>query len=106
MMSLAKKVGIDIPECNLIEMKDIEGLPDLGSLQGHFALAVKRFDRSPDNTRIHMEDFAQVYGLYPEQKYNKVSYTNTDGSDTPNGTFVSIIPKFKSTICVLQQNPN
>ncbi len=23
-----------------------------------------------------MEDFAQVYGLYPEKKYNKVSYTN------------------------------
>ncbi|AIL13858.1 hypothetical protein IM40_10870 (plasmid) [Candidatus Paracaedimonas acanthamoebae] len=76
MMSLAKKVGINIPECNLIEMKDIEGLPDLGSLQGHLALAVKRFDREANNTRIHMEDFAQVYGLYPEQKYDKVSYTN------------------------------
>ena len=76
MMMLARQVGIEVPECRLISLEDIEGLPALGPLQGHFALAVKRFDRGPDHTRIHMEDFAQVYGLYPEQKYNNVSYTN------------------------------
>jgi len=76
MMTLARKVGIDVPECNLIEINDVDGLPDLGPLQGSLALAVKRFDRGPDHIRIHMEDFAQVYGLYPEQKYDKVSYTN------------------------------
>jgi serine/threonine-protein kinase HipA len=75
-MSLAQKVGIDVPECRLINMNDIAGLPDVGPLQGQLALAVKRFDRGPDNTRIHMEDFAQVYNVYPEQKYEKVSYTN------------------------------
>jgi serine/threonine-protein kinase HipA len=76
MMMLARQAGIEIPECRLVSLEDIEGLPTLGPLQGHFALAVKRFDRGPDHTRIHMEDFAQVYGLYPEQKYNHVSYTN------------------------------
>ena len=76
MMTLARQVGIEVPECRLVSLEDIEGLPALGSLQGHFALAVKRFDRGSDHTRIHMEDFAQVYGLYPEQKYNNVSYTN------------------------------
>jgi serine/threonine-protein kinase HipA len=76
MMTLAKQVGIDVPEMGLISLKEIEGLPDLGPLHGHQALGVKRFDRGPNHTRIHMEDFAQVYGLYPEQKYDKVSYTN------------------------------
>jgi serine/threonine-protein kinase HipA len=38
--------------------------------------AVERFDRSPDGTRIHMEDFAQVFGLFPENKYKSVSYAN------------------------------
>lgn len=76
MMTLARQVGIEVPDCHLVSLEDIEGLPALGPLQGHFALAVKRFDRGPDHTRIHMEDFAQVYGFYPEQKYDKVSYTN------------------------------
>ncbi|OJW51115.1 MAG: hypothetical protein BGO67_12360 [Alphaproteobacteria bacterium 41-28] len=76
MLTLAKQVGIEVPECRLISLEEIEGLPDLGPLQGHLALAVKRFDRGPNQTRIHMEDFAQVYGIYPEQKYDKVSYTN------------------------------
>jgi serine/threonine-protein kinase HipA len=76
MLTLAKQIGIDVPECRLVSLEEIEGLPDLGPLQGHLALAVKRFDRGPNQTRIHMEDFAQVYGLYPEQKYDKVSYMN------------------------------
>jgi len=76
MMTLANQVGIETPDCHLVSLEDIEGLPSLGPFQGHLALAVKRFDRGPDATRIHMEDFAQVYGLYPEQKYEKVSYIN------------------------------
>lgn len=75
-MMLAKKIGIHVPECNLVALGDVAGLPELGPLQGQFALAVKRFDRGSDHKRIHMEDFAQVYGLYPEQKYTHVSYTN------------------------------
>ena len=40
------------------------------------ALVVRRFDRGPDRERIHMEDFAQVFGLFPEAKYKSVSYAN------------------------------
>lgn len=76
MLTLARQIGISVPEYHLIPLEEVEGLPDLGPLQGHLALAVKRFDRDPAQKRIHMEDFAQVYGLYPEQKYDKVSYTN------------------------------
>ena len=40
------------------------------------ALAVKRFDRLPDGTRVHMEDFAQVFGEFPDNKYKFHSYAN------------------------------
>ncbi|MDB5850254.1 MAG: regulator [Rhodoferax sp.] len=41
-------------------------------------LAVKRFDRAPDGRRVHMEEFAQVLGYAPKNKYGKgidVDYT-------------------------------
>lgn len=75
MMTLAREVGIDIPELKLVDLRGIEGLPtDVTSMDGK-ALAIKRFDRAPDG-RIHVEDFAQVLGLYPEQKYERASYRN------------------------------
>jgi serine/threonine-protein kinase HipA len=40
------------------------------------ALAVERFDRGPDGQRIHMEDFAQVFGLFPGDTYDRRSYAN------------------------------
>jgi serine/threonine-protein kinase HipA len=38
-----------------------------------FAFAIKRFDRD-GNTRIHMEDFAQVLVKYPDKKYGGANY--------------------------------
>jgi serine/threonine-protein kinase HipA len=41
-------------------------------------LAVKRFDRAADGRRVHMEEFAQVLGYAPKNKYGKgidVDYT-------------------------------
>jgi serine/threonine-protein kinase HipA len=76
MMNLARKIGIDVPEVQLIPIKDIRGLPkDTGQLEGN-ALAIKRFDRGPEGQRIHMEDFAQVFGQFPEAKYKTASYAN------------------------------
>ena len=40
------------------------------------ALAVQRFDRGAGGETIHMEDFAQVFGLYPDDKYRHRSYAN------------------------------
>ena len=40
------------------------------------ALAVQRFDRGPGGETIHMEDFAQVFGLFPDDKYGHRSYAN------------------------------
>ena len=74
-MRLAAQAGIETPEVRLVDTKDIEGLPtDMGALDGK-ALAVKRFDRGPGG-RVHIEDFAQVFGLYPERKYERASYRN------------------------------
>jgi len=76
MLELARAAGIDVPALRLVPVAQIGGLPkDAGRLEGH-ALAVKRFDRGPDGERIHMEDFAQVFGLFPEDKYKRRSYAN------------------------------
>ena len=76
MLELAREIGINVPETRLVDLRDVPGLPDLGVLSGNQAMAIKRFDRSEKGTRIHIEDFAQVYGLFPDAKYSKVSYAN------------------------------
>ena len=76
MMTLARLVGINVPEVRLIGVDAIGNLPeDISRLSGQ-ALAVKRFDRSDDGGAIHIEDFAQVFGVYPEDKYKRASARN------------------------------
>jgi serine/threonine-protein kinase HipA len=76
MMHMAGEIGIPVPETKLVPLSSIADLPDFGKLRGTQALAVKRFDRSPGGKRIHIEDFAQVYSIFPEKKYEGVSFTN------------------------------
>jgi len=76
MLALARAVGIEVPRTELIDIQDIEGLPrEAANLEGK-ALAVQRFDRGPNEEVIHMEDFAQVFGLFPQDKYHHRSYAN------------------------------
>ncbi len=76
MMELARGIGIPVPRLKLVPVKEIEGLPrDARNTDGH-ALAVERFDRKPGGGRVHMEDFAQVFGVFPDDKYQKRSYAN------------------------------
>ena len=76
MMALARKIGIDVPEIRLIALDSVSRLPEgMGRLKGS-ALAVQRFDRNSENGPIHMEDFTQVFGVYPERKYERASYRN------------------------------
>lgn len=76
MMTLARRLGIDVPEIQLVEVADIANLPaGIGRIDGK-ALAVQRFDRLGDGTPVHMEDFAQVFGVYPADKYRKASHRN------------------------------
>lgn len=79
MMRLAQAIGIPIPEITLVPLAAIGNLPEMGVLAGKQALAVKRFDRAPDDKRVHIEDFAQVYNVYPHKKYEGVSHANMAG---------------------------
>lgn len=72
-MTLASLVGINIPEIKLIELSKLHNLPQINLPDEKLAFAIKRFDRAGD-TRIHMEDFAQVLVKYPYEKYNSVNY--------------------------------
>lgn len=72
-MRWAQAANIDVPECELVPVSELRGLPPgVESLPGN-ALAVRRFDRV-EGTRVHQEDFAQVFGLYPRYKYDKYNY--------------------------------
>lgn len=74
-MTLARLVGIDVPEIELLPLHQIEGLPEGIDQLGESAFAIRRFDRSTEG-RIHIEDFAQVFSVYPDEKYDKASYRN------------------------------
>jgi len=76
MLELAHAIGIAVPHNRLIDIKAIQGLPEeAGRIEGK-VLALQRFDRGPGGERIHMEDFAQVFGLFPSDKYDRRSYAN------------------------------
>ena len=76
MMSLARRLGMDVPATKIIDVADIGNLPaEIARLKGK-ALAVERFDRQSDGSKVHIEDFAQVFGIYPERKYQKASIMN------------------------------
>jgi len=77
MMTLAKRVGVDVPEIALVDVSAIANLPDgIRQIGGGKAFVIKRFDRNADGSATHMEDFAQVFDVYPEDKYQKASLRN------------------------------
>jgi serine/threonine-protein kinase HipA len=76
MLTLARLVGIDVPPIRLIDVDAIADLPEgVDALKGQ-AFAIERFDRLPDGTAVHIEDFAQVFGIYPADKYSKATAMN------------------------------
>ena len=79
-MELARQIGIPVPELKLVPLTDIQGLPEQLLDHPYFedakALAVQRFDRTSSGGRIHIEDFNQVFGQFPDSKYSGYSYAN------------------------------
>jgi serine/threonine-protein kinase HipA len=70
MMELARKVGLDVPEVRLVHRDQLTDIPDhLWTGSEDIAYAIRRFDRTPSRDLVHIEDFAQVRGLYPTKKY-------------------------------------
>lgn len=74
MMMLAKRVGIDVPPQRLVDPRQIEGLPEGVNGLTEPAFAIERFDRGENGERIHFEDFAQIFGVYPTDKYERATY--------------------------------
>ncbi|MEU4161889.1 type II toxin-antitoxin system HipA family toxin [Actinoplanes sp. NPDC026670] len=73
MMTWLKESGADVPAIELIPAQDVHGIPDGLVDPGTKVFAIERFDRTPQGRR-HIEDFAQILDLYPEQKYQKANY--------------------------------
>jgi serine/threonine-protein kinase HipA len=68
-MKLAEAVGVTVPEFNLVPTSSVSGLSEEVLEGGDQVLAVTRFDRRPDGTRVHMEDFLQILGDPTDRKY-------------------------------------
>ena len=69
-MQLASRVGIQVPQIELIHRDALPDIPDV-VWPNHetYAFAIRRFDRNEDR-RIHIEDFTQVRGWYSDAKYD------------------------------------
>lgn len=76
MMTLASLCGMDVPPIKLIDVGEIGNLPEGMDRIGGQALAVERFDRLDGDGAVHIEDFAQVFRVYPNDKYEKASQRN------------------------------
>lgn len=97
MMELAKRVGIDVPETTLVDLGEIRGLPPAITGLGSKAFVIKRFDRLGNGTRVHIEDFAQVFGVYPERKYERANYENIASvlaAETGEGGIAEFVRRF------------
>ncbi|SIS72905.1 serine/threonine-protein kinase HipA [Roseivivax lentus] len=89
MMSLARMVGISVPAIDLVNVADIGNLPSGVDRLGQHAFIIERFDRTEGGS-VHIEDFAQVFGVFAEDKYKKASLANianvvateSEGQDT------------------------
>lgn len=76
-LQLARAAGVNVCEAYLepLEALAMEHGYDLGDIDDKTNfLAVVRYDRSPAG-RIHCEDFAQVLGVMPENKYSATRAT-------------------------------
>ncbi len=73
MITLARLIGMDVPAIKLISPGKIRNLPKGLDDRNGQALAIERFDRLRGGGLIHMEDFAQIFGVYPADKYKKGS---------------------------------
>lgn len=86
MMTLAWLIGMDVPALQLVDIGAIKNLPEgMEHLKGQ-ALAIERFDRLQGGGTVHIEDFAQIFGVYPDDKYKKASARNIAGVVAAEGS--------------------
>lgn len=76
-LELARAAGIVVPEAFLADVREIAGLPDWATAPGGRALAVRRFDRTPGDGRVHVEQLAQILDVptgLPRAKYVRANF--------------------------------
>jgi serine/threonine-protein kinase HipA len=72
-LRLARAAGVAACDAYLVPLSQLAAQHhyELGDMQAHTRfLAVPRYDRAAGRQRIHCEDFAQVFGVMPEDKYS------------------------------------
>ncbi len=74
MMTWAKLAGLDVPEVGLVTTSELENIDSSLFTKEEPAFIVRRFDRLSGGRRVHIEDLAQVFGLYPDDKYARHDY--------------------------------
>ncbi len=95
MMKLASLIGMNVPAIDLVSINTIKNLPEGIEKIGNHAFVIERFDRLSGGSRVHIEDFAQVFGLYPEDKYGNGSFRNIAQVIAAEGNDADIIEYVK-----------
>ncbi|MGZ8749485.1 MAG: type II toxin-antitoxin system HipA family toxin [Pseudonocardia sp.] len=73
MMRWATEAGLDVPEVDLLPAESVPHVFD--ELQsGSPAFVVRRFDRTEQGQRVHIEDLAQVTGTPPALRFQGATY--------------------------------
>lgn len=71
-MEWARASGVEVPELEMVTHAQLAGIPELRpTAEPALCLAIRRFDRGPAGARVHIEDFAQVFGRASYHKYNE-----------------------------------
>ena len=73
-MRWAAASGLAVPRIELVPEGHIDGIDARFRALGPMVFVIERYDRFGARGRIHQEDFAQVRGILPEQKYQGASY--------------------------------
>jgi serine/threonine-protein kinase HipA len=72
MMTWARAAGVTTADFELAPARELRNLPPAVHSVSGDVFATRRYDRSATG-RIHQEDFAQVLGVYPAEKYRKAN---------------------------------
>ncbi|MGQ7245763.1 type II toxin-antitoxin system HipA family toxin [Halomonas sp. V046] len=105
MMTLARLTGIDVPPIDLVDIGSIKNLPEGIDEIGQSAFIIERFDRLADGSAVHIEDFAQVFDVYPEHKYRTATLRNIAqvlAAETTDADIAEFIRRL--VFCVLTGN--
>jgi len=69
-MLWAQRSGIDVPEFDLVVPADCRDIDPRFFPEGSLGFACRRFDRPAPGVLHHIEDFAQINGKHPWDKYD------------------------------------